>query len=289
MAATPIIVKTGSISGPSTPGQGADDLVAGEVVTLSDAEAANAGASYEWSFLDIPVGSVASLVNPTSPTPFFTVGSSGSYWVQCKVDGVDTASEIFARPLANTGARIPAFQEQTTYDEAGNVKGWHPALTDFMRTTDVLLPSSSEKEAFFGAVGNRIIRPIWIGGRESYGDVGSDTPLVVGAIAFNPALHVLQGTLFALAFRAIAAVGDSGVTAHVQLFNVTDNESVSILNVTATTVGKLENTLFVGSGAGQIENSEKIYEVRVYVDTPSGPADSIELYSVELIVTNTIT
>lgn len=286
--ATPVISKLGSISGPSVPGQSADDLVAGEVVTLSDSEVANSGASYEWSFLDTPVDSVAVIINPTSATPFFTVDQTGSYWIKCLVGGIDEADEIFARPLATTGSRIPAFNETNIYDEAGNVKGWHPALTDFMRITDALLPSVAQGAALVGAVGQKYINRIWAGGRESYGDAGSDTPLVVGGFVLNPTLYVLTGTTMVLTFRALAAVGDSGVVAHIQLFNVTDNESIAILNVTATTITKLETALVLGAGVGQIDNSEKIYETRVFVDSPVDASDSIELYGAELLIVNTI-
>ena len=43
MATTPIIQSSGSTSGPGTAGQGRNNLVPGETVTLSDTAAANAG------------------------------------------------------------------------------------------------------------------------------------------------------------------------------------------------------------------------------------------------------
>lgn len=137
--ATPIILSTGTSSGAGTAGEGRDDLVSGETVNLEDTEPLNSGATYSWSFVDRPVGSVATMINPTTATPSFVVdavGLEGSYKIRCLVNGVDQSEEILAVSLPNLGSRIPAFSEETEYDEAGNAKGWHPAVTDFMRATD---------------------------------------------------------------------------------------------------------------------------------------------------------
>ena len=141
--ATPIILSTGSSSGAGTAGQGREDLEVGETVTLQDTEAANTGASYVWEFLNIPEGSSTTLVNPTTATPTFSPDISGSYWIKTTVNGIESSSEILSIPLTNTLGRIPAFEEETVYDAAGNLKGWHPALTFFMRQVDALLASSS--------------------------------------------------------------------------------------------------------------------------------------------------
>lgn len=139
--ATPIILKSGSVSGPSVAGQGSNDLVIAETVTLSDAEAANAGAAYFWEWEDIPIGSSSALVNHTTATPTFVPDITGSFRVKCTVDGVAVSKEIFAVPLPASLGRIPSFQEQDEYDEAGNIKGWHEAQTAFMRAVDDALGS----------------------------------------------------------------------------------------------------------------------------------------------------
>lgn len=136
--ANPIIQSTQVGPGAGTAGQGRSDLLTGVVVSLSDTNGANAGATYAWDFLDKPVGSAATLTSPGSSTPTFTPDVAGSYWVRATVSGsaAGTSNEILAVPLANTGARIPAFGEQTEYDGGGNTKGWHEALDDFMRQAD---------------------------------------------------------------------------------------------------------------------------------------------------------
>ena len=134
--ATPIILSTGSLSGAGTAGQGRKDLQNGETVTLSDTEAANAGASYLWEFEDIPIGSSTVLNNPATATPDFSPDTEGSYRVRCTVNGIDFSIEVLAVPLTNTNARIPSFEEETQYDAAGNMVGWHEAMDQFMRAVD---------------------------------------------------------------------------------------------------------------------------------------------------------
>jgi len=138
--ATPIIQSTGSVSGAGTAGQGRNDLVPGETVTLSDTEAGNAGASYFWVFDDTPIGTAPTLLNPTTATPSFVVDAdpalAGSYRVRYTVDGAFVSVEVIAVPLETLGSRIPSFEEETQYDKNGNLKGWHEALTAFMRSTD---------------------------------------------------------------------------------------------------------------------------------------------------------
>lgn len=141
--ATPIILSTGSISGAGIAGQGRDDLVVGENVGLEDTEPLNVGAAYSWVFEDKPIGSSTNLINPTSATPSFIPDISGSYRVRATVNGTDSSFDILAVPLANTGGRIPSFEEEEGYDEAGNTKGWHEAMTVWMRAVDALLGSGS--------------------------------------------------------------------------------------------------------------------------------------------------
>lgn len=143
--ADPIIQKTGGTSPPSSPGRGANDLVAGEIVVLADTEPLNIGASYLWEFEDVPLGTTPVLINPTTATPSFTVDANpslaGSHRVKCTVDGVSSSIEIFGKPLTFTGSRIPGFQEREDYDEAGNPRGWQKAETDFKRSVDAALAS----------------------------------------------------------------------------------------------------------------------------------------------------
>jgi hypothetical protein len=136
--ATPIIRSTGSSSGTIT-GHGRKDLIIGETVTLTDAETANVGATYIWTFLDTPVTSTASLSGASTPTATFSPDVTGSYRVNCLVNGISSSEEIIAVALSYTTARIPAYNELTQYDGDGNTKGWHTDQTLFMRQTDAAL------------------------------------------------------------------------------------------------------------------------------------------------------
>ena len=139
--ATPIIQSTQATPGAGTAGQGRNDLVLSESVTLSDTEAANGSASYLWEFEDIPIGSAAALISYATPTPNFTPDVVGSYRVKCTVDGSLFAVEVLAVPLPVTGARIPSYREQLEYDAGSNAQGWHESQDQFMRAVDTALGS----------------------------------------------------------------------------------------------------------------------------------------------------
>lgn len=285
--ATPILVKTGSISGPSVAGRGANDLVIGETVTITDLEGANAGASRLTEFIDVPIGSALTvLTNPTSDAPSFVPDVTGSYRVKMTVNGVHFAIEIYAVPLPNTGSRIPSFQEQLEYDEGGQSKGWHEAQTDFMRSVDGVLDAAG-----IGQTGNLLLFPVWAGGRESH---NSDTPLVVGSFPFNPDDYSIFKTSVVLTFRAIVANGSTPLTTHVHLYNLTDGEIVAssaLTLVNTTTPTKLSATLVTGASPGEVKTgAEKIYECRIFLDAPPGDpnVDTIELMKAEVLATFTV-
>jgi hypothetical protein len=159
--ATPIIrsTQTGG-GGVGTAGQGRNDLDTGIAVDLEDTEAANSGLTYSWAFLDKPIGSSASLTNPTTATPSFTPDVTGSYVIRCRVSSGGALSgeavEILAVPLTTTAARIPSLGEQLEYDGGGNTKGWHEALTVFMRAVDSTLTTLSGQLAGAGTVDTRL-------------------------------------------------------------------------------------------------------------------------------------
>jgi len=144
--ALPIIQSTQATPGAGTPGAGRNDLVLAEAVNLSDTEAANSGASYIWTFDDLPIGSSAAFTGPLTATPSFTPDVEGSYRVKCLVNGVSYDTEILAVPLPATGSRIPSFNEELEYDESGNAKGWHEAQDQFMRAVDAQLGTASTDE-----------------------------------------------------------------------------------------------------------------------------------------------
>jgi hypothetical protein len=94
-------------------------------------------------FDDTPIGTSPTLLNPNTAAPSFVVDpdpeKAGSYRLRCTVNGSFVSVEVLAVPLAVTGARIPSFEEETQYDASGNIKGWHEAMTGFMRSVDQIL------------------------------------------------------------------------------------------------------------------------------------------------------
>lgn len=136
-----------------------------------------------------------------------------------------------------------------------------------------------------GVAGETYINIIPCGGVASH---ASATPLVVRQFEFDPLLYDLEGSSRTLLFRAVAGNGVSPLTTHVQLFSVSDAEIIVTLDFVDTTSPiKDEVTLTEGAGAGEIDLVAKIYEVRIFVDAPGGPSDTIELGSAEIRVLTT--
>ncbi len=146
---------------------------------------------------------------------------------------------------------------------------------------------TNKESGGIGIAGQTFLTLVWAGGRESH---ASATPLVIGAFVFASNDHALGGSTLSVIFRAVAANGVSPLTTHAKLVNVTDAEDVTTLNfVDTTSAEKQETTLTLGTGVGEIKPTERVYEVQVFVDAPSGPGDTIELHSAELRVVNTLT
>lgn len=282
--AVPIIQSVGATSGAGTAGAGRDDLVAGEQVDLTDEEIVNVGASYLWEFDEYPIGTAPAMVDATTSTPYFVVDPdptlAGTYVVKCTVNGVESSKEFLAACLPTTGSRIPALNEEEEYDGAGNAKGWHPAITKFMRETDQRLPQA----------GTGILTRIEVAGRHSH---NSDTPLIVGAVTFDPTIYENDKVSVAYDFAVIVAVGTSPLTGHVALYDLDNDELVTggdIVFANNTTPIEYTASLEVGPGAGLLKDSVTLYEVRVYLDAPAvdPDTDTIELYRAEIRVTQTV-
>jgi hypothetical protein len=138
-----------------------------------------------------------------------------------------------------------------------------------------------------GGGGGETLEIVKLSTRESHDSV---TPLIVGGDAFNPTDYDRPGATKVMKFSAVVANGDVGMTTTVKLFNLTDSDLVATLTFTSTTPTKDQVVLVEGSGAGQIDSVEKIYEVRIALTAPpGGPTETIELFGAEIIVASTPT
>lgn len=111
--------------------------------------------------------------------------------------------------------------------------------------------------------------------------VASATPLVVGQISFDPTVYGSPTLLL----KGVAAMGTNPLTGYAVLYNLTDSETVATLTYNTTTATLATSALTVGSAAGNIKTSAKIYEGRIYVNAPATAADTINLGSLQLVVT----
>jgi hypothetical protein len=142
------------------------------------------------------------------------------------------------------------------------------------------------KGIFAGSVPGEVnLNVLNISNRSSHDSI---VPLVVGAIAFDPTDHNRTGAIREIRFRAMAANGEVGLTNSVRLINVTDGQTVATLSFTDTDTVKDEAVLVEGNGLGEIDASEHVYEVQIFLNTaPLDVTHTVELYSCELRVKNT--
>ena len=117
--------------GVGTPGVSRDDLVLGELATVSDP--ANGAGSYVYTMLAVPEGSAVPLgVFSTNPTGTFTPDVTGSYLIEEVFNGTESARIVGAVRTAGKNIRIPAPGETTEF----GATGWHPARDEMLRIWD---------------------------------------------------------------------------------------------------------------------------------------------------------
>ena len=144
--------------------------------------------------------------------------------------------------------------------------------------------ADGEAKSLFGgpAAGLRQLEILNLSNRASH---DSTTPLVVGSAAFNPLDHDKPGFTRTVSFRAVAAAGDVGITVFVKLINITDGDEIASLSFDSTEQVKDEVVLTEGTGLGDVDQIEKLYEVRIGLDaTPINPTETVELYGAEIRV-----
>lgn len=112
-----------------------NDLCVGSVVKCTDVNIDTARLPHHWYLMDTPLGSSSYISTPTSETCSFTPDVSGSYLIRCEVEKAGLDELILSVPILGS-SRIPAYKETDQYREKDGAKGWHAAMTQFMRAVD---------------------------------------------------------------------------------------------------------------------------------------------------------
>ena len=123
------------------------------------------------------------------------------------------------------------------------------------------------------------------------GDVNSNstaTPKIVSQFMFDPTDYDWIGASRSIVFRSVASNGGGAALTKVQLYSLTDAEVISTLDFTSVSPSMAEEVLVEGAAAGEVDQSAKIYEVRIWVDSPDLVDDTVELGSAELRIANII-
>jgi hypothetical protein len=199
-------------------------------------------------------------------------------------DGESVVVDVTRSPTSNVVAAAYV---------AGNTPNTDNAYTILVRSgSSVYLANGSsvadgESISLFGGTppGTSFVEIVKLSDRLSH---NSATPLVGGAVSFNPSDHNKPGLARTLSFRATAAIGDLANDGVVKLVNVTDGDEIASLTFSSTSIVKNEVVLVEGAGAGEVDLLDKIYEVRISLAAPSGgPSETIELYGAEIRVVST--
>jgi hypothetical protein len=262
----PSIRFDGSLAGVGITGQDRSAFVVGETVTMTDTNPANAAGPRVWTILERPTGSVNNLDNPALLSPSLILDSVGTWRVKVVFNGIDEKEARFSVRLPKTNVRVPAYGEKGQWNEAGAAKGWHIAMEEEMRQLDDLHYTRTT----FWSCGNR--------------SHNSATPLVVGQFNFNPLTFNLNTSKLQFIFRGVAVNGASGISTHLVLYNFTDSEVVANLNFTSDTLTTLFSAATISNGAGAIKLGNRLYEVRMFVDSPTLPTHTINLGGAEVEV-----
>lgn len=196
-------------------------------------------------------------------------------------DGEVLYVNLVRSPVSNIGASAVVSSTAPNTDDAYTLCMRSGAAIYWVNGSKV---ADGEAKSLFGgaAAGLQHLEMVNMANRVSH---DATTPLVCGGVAFNPTDHDKPGFTRSLTFRAVAANGDVGIATFVKLINLTDGDEIASLSFTTTEQVKDEVTLVEGGGLGEIDLSEKIYEVRIGLDaTPINPTETVELYSAEIRV-----
>ena len=261
--AIPIIRADGSIHGAGTAGIDSDIFSLGETITFVDTQGANNLAVHAWVILERPTGAVSSLTTPTAVSSTLLLDAYGTWIVQDTVGGLATTRRI-AVVLPKIKARIPGTTEENEWNASGNTEGWGEAMERMLRNIDNLHYVKTN----IVTVGNR--------------SHNFATPLVITQFEFNPYTYNTNVMYLAMNLRSVVANGSVGITTHVVLFNVTDNQIVANMAYTSDQMTSQSVALVIGNASGNVKLASKIYEIRIWVDAPVSLADAIHMGGVEL-------
>lgn len=179
----------------------------------------------------------------------------------------------YPNPTVNDGADGSAIHDNTAGEIAAIAVKGSPAVGDLLLIEDSA-DSNNKKRITIGSLPADAApdQQELVAGKEIV-DNPSGT-VVLGQFVYDASLYTAKYSTFK--FRVVASVTATR-TGTVTLYNLTDGETVATLNsITATSPTKYESTLTVGTGAGNLKTSEKIYEVRASV-TGADVADVIDV------------
>jgi hypothetical protein len=207
---------------------------------------------------------VNNLNNPALLTPSIVLDATGTWRMRATFNGVESADARFAVRLLKTNVRVPGFGERGAFNEGGNTEGWHPSLEEMMRNQDNLHYTKTT---------------VWNCGNRSHNSV---TPLVVGQFKFDPTIFNADPSKLLFTIRGIGANAKVALSTHLVLHNLDDDEEVTDLNFTSDVVAELTTAAAVSNGVGAIKLGPRIYEIRMFVDSPVASDDALNLGEAEI-------
>jgi len=296
LAYSRIIITQSAVSGAA--GTARDDIAlftgANEVTFSNDPDGNYGVATYAWTLLEAPVGSVAVLTNPTSAVCTLEPDVYGSYVVALSVNGLGRGTEGYSEtivgcrydeviPATTVGKwRVPAWLDKSLANWSGNSRGAQPEIHKFMdEVRNYLMPFASLLNPWyipFEFPPHMITRhdlpsPAWAGSGIVHRLNMADYPGVGNAFLYG--VMMVEGT--------------PGI-AHARLYDVTNNVAVVTtgqVDITVT-VPTFDAALISGIGANPGDLRDDGYTTyRLDIDITGGTpgVDYAQIFEGGLIFT----
>lgn len=267
-----IVANQATGAGAGSPGVARNDLWQAQQVQLVDGAGGNS--TWEWTLLDKPPGSAATLSGAATSAATFTPDLVGTYRVQLLTNGGGPGNIVIkvfrvrkdsTGALTNRGWAPPALGEaggEANY--VGNLRDWAEVfefiLADLLVTANsVVMPARFVVPGFGGVVTTQVAAA---GG------------IAIGTIAFDPSAYFAGNsqTERKIAFQAILEV-TTGVTAEIKLYNLDTAQVVtgSTLTSSVTSPTRVISSSFTIGASPLVPNTLQTYEIQLRISNPAVP------------------
>jgi len=264
--------------------------VGSEVLTFTNSTDGSVGVTkYEWTLVEGPPGSSATLSGATTATATLQADEYGSYVVSLRVNDMDddtlgysTTVAGCSYPVLHTVSTVdygdwdpPAFNEETnsnwtdkygTKNPRGSQRGLYKIISDIREFYIPRFFNMATNELYFTFSGALVQKT----DSNTYVDSAYMTEIDMSDYVYGT---VKFGVTF---------ISQAPGTAYVHLYDVTNSVIVTsseVSTASATVVTVWSSALTVGSGAGNLRVTPTMYKVQIKITGGVPAADYVSIYA----------